>query len=224
MENAELKPSKYSGQAPKLLSGCYKWVKWLFYASALGNLLMLIGAALLFTLDLSTYDAAYDFSYADWFLLPGALIYTIAFIGGVIAFSIFSFRAMENLHIWMARSAEMSPGWTVGWYFIPFANLWKPFQAMSQIWDGTTEVTAPNSQSYPSIGVWWLFWIITNISANVSFRLTMNGDFSNSNLQFIAIADIVSAATGIGAVLVIIPILQKISEMQDAKTTAGVFS
>lgn len=216
-------PAKYAGDIPKVLSGRFNWVKWFFYATALGNLLMLIGSGLLFGLDFSTYDAEFDLSSADWFLISGGLIYTIAFIGSVILFSMFSFRAMKNLNIWGSRSAEMAPGWAVGWYFIPIANFWKPFQAMSQIWEGTKEVSPSESFEYPQIGAWWLFWVLTNISANVSLRISMNGDFSESTVKFGAIADIVSAVTGILAIFIIIPILKKIVDMQDAKIQAEVF-
>lgn len=33
----------------------------------------------------------------------------------------------------------MTPGWAVGFYFIPIALIWKPFQGMSQIWSATFE-------------------------------------------------------------------------------------
>ena len=222
---AEFDPATgtYIKDKPKRLSNRFTWVKWLFYVVGLGNLLMLVGSVMLLGFDYSVYNAEVDISSADWFLMLGGVIYTLSFIGSVIAFSMFSHRAMKNLHAWESRSADMSPGWTVGWYFIPFANLWKPFEAMTQIWDGTTEVTSPKVSIYPKIGLWWMFWILTNISANVSFRTSMNGDFTESSIKFVAIADIVSSVTGLIAIFVIIPILGKITEMQDGKLQGEVF-
>ena len=214
---------KYSGEKAKVLSTRMKWVKWLFYGTAVGNFFMVIGSGLLFGLDFSRYDAEFDVSHADWVLIFGGLIYTVAFIGSIIAFLMLSFRAMKNLHIWGSRSAEMAPGWTVGWYFIPFANLWKPYQAMSQIWDGTVEVARSATAKYPSIGGWWLFWVVTNISANISFRIALNGGYSETAIKSGAAADIVSGISGIIAVIIIVPILVKITEMQDSKIKGEVF-
>lgn len=224
MTQAPILPEKYAGEASSLLGERFIWVKRFFYATALGDILMILGSLLIFTIDFSSYNSAIDISYADWFLIGGGLIYTIAFIGSVITFSMFSFRAMKNLHIWGSRPAEMSPGWTVGWYFIPFANLWKPYQAMSQIWDGTEELASEKSDNYPQLGGWWVCWIITNISANISFRMTMSGDLTESSLKTGAFADIVSSGTGIIAIFIIIPILKKISDMQDGKVRGEVFA
>ena len=174
-------------------------------------------------MDLDQYDPEIDFVMADWFLIFGGLIYTIAFIGSIILLCMFSFRAMKNLHVWKSRYAEMSPGWTVGWYFIPIANLWKPFQAMSQIWDGTEEVAPSKAGRYPPLGAWWFFWIITNISANISFRIALRGGYTETAIKSAAALDIVSAISGIVAIILIIPIMQKIAEMQDAKIKGEVF-
>ena len=224
MTETHIAPEKYAGENPKALSGRLKWVKGFFYSTAIGDLLMILGSGLLFGVDFSTYDAEMDISSADWFLIGGGLIYTIAFIGSVIVFCMFSFRAMKNLHIWGSRHAEMSPGWTVGWYFIPFANLWKPYQAMTQIWEGTEEVSSSKKFKFPQIGGWWFFWVITNISANVSMRIAMSGSFSESSVKFGAVADIVSGVTGIVAIVLLLPILGGIVEMQDSKIEGEVFN
>jgi len=184
---------------------------------------MIIGSILVFTLDFSTYDPSYDFSTADGFLVAGAIIYMIGLIGSIITFSMFSFRAMKNLHIWGSRKAEMSPGWTVGWYFIPFANLWKPLQAMNQIWDGTEELSSEKTIRYPNIGSWWGLWIVTNISANISFRMSLADPLTESAFKTGAMLDILSSVTGILAVLIIIPILKRIFEMQESTIKGGVF-
>lgn len=71
---------------PNSLSGRFKWVKGFFYATALGNLLMVVGSFLMFGVDFSRYNPETDLRSADWFLIGGGLIYTIAFIGSVILF------------------------------------------------------------------------------------------------------------------------------------------
>ena len=39
------------------------------------------------------------------------------------------YRANFNAHQ-LGGGLSMTPGWSIGWYFIPVANLWKPYQGM----------------------------------------------------------------------------------------------
>ena len=80
------------------------------------------------------------------------------------------YRASVNAH---ALGAEMTftPGWAVGWYFVPFANLVKPFQAMREIWQASHESSGGYEERVPILGVWWGLWITTNILSNVAWRL-----------------------------------------------------
>ncbi|PZU07199.1 DUF4328 domain-containing protein [Sphingomonas sp.] len=63
------------------------------------------------------------------------------------------------------------PGWAVGWYFVPFANLVKPYYAMREIYQ-----VSENPADWPSVPgdylpMWWGFWIATNILSNIAQRL-----------------------------------------------------
>ena len=40
------------------------------------------------------------------------------------------YRVTMNSHT-LASGLNVSPPWSIGWYFVPFANLYKPFQAMN---------------------------------------------------------------------------------------------
>ena len=83
---------------------------------------------------------------------------------------------------------EFTPGWSIGWYFIPIFTLWKPYQAMKEIWKASHEPNDWGNASTSSIlGWWWFFWIVTNAIGNVSFRLTTSADELNEliNLNLI---------------------------------------
>jgi Domain of unknown function (DUF4328) len=73
-----------------------------------------------------------------------------------------------------ASSMEFSPGWSVAWYFIPFANLWKPYQAMKEIWRVSAYPDNPRIEPEPDLlAVWWFFYIVDSVCGNVSFRLSL---------------------------------------------------
>ena len=66
----------------------------------------------------------------------------------------------------------ISPGWAVGWYFVPFANLVKPYQGMKEAWMASHFRDNWHGEPTPALLVWWWgLWLVTNILANISFRI-----------------------------------------------------
>jgi hypothetical protein len=69
--------------------------------------------------------------------LTRTLMYLTEGVGllvSIIAVAMWIHRAHANLYEAGAEGLQFTPGWAVGWYFIPFANLFKPFQAMRELW------------------------------------------------------------------------------------------
>lgn len=100
------------------------------------------------------------------------------FIATVVFFLIWEHRAFNNLSALKARNLEFSPGWAVGWWFIPFANLVKPFQAIRELWTESDPDVDPSlgflstASSAPAImGFWWAFWLLDNFTSNIASRL-----------------------------------------------------
>ncbi|WP_266158166.1 DUF4328 domain-containing protein [Dyella silvatica] len=97
------------------------------------------------------------FASASGFL---ALIHTAAYIFG----GMWIYRAACNVRALGAQGLDDSPGWAVGWYFIPFAGLVMPFRAMRQIWAGSL---APRQwRKLPTPGLlrwWWGLWLGINL-------------------------------------------------------------
>ena len=209
---------------PKRLRGIYKWVRGFFYASAAGLVIMMIGCVFVFFTDYTGYNPDRDFMPPDIFKAIGSLIYLVAFIGGIIAFSMFTYRAMKNLHIWKNKYAEMLPGWTVGWYFIPFANLWKPYHAMEQIWTGTYHAISGKYEANGKVGLWWACWIFFYFTSGIGNAMSRWEGPWNIVLRRSAMVDLFSLSLGVLAILIIVPVLKIIMERQDGKIESHVFS
>jgi phosphatidylglycerophosphate synthase len=83
-------------------------------------------------------------------------------------------RANKNVRALGAKDLRITPGWAVGYFFVPIVNLWKPYQAMKDLWrashDLTSWGTAPASSILPA---WWTLWILSNVLGHMSFRMTM---------------------------------------------------
>lgn len=97
----------------------------------------------------------------------------------VVMFCMWVYRANKNARALGAQGMEYTPGWTVGWFFIPIANLWKPYQAIHQVWRASDPLADPRdpsaweqSPNSALVGGWWAAWVVTNVAANVAMRVT----------------------------------------------------
>ena len=71
------------------------------------------------------------------------------------------YRANHNARQLGAADMRFTPGWAVGWYFIPIAWFWRPYQAMREIWRASVNPSdwgaVPVS---PLLRWWWGLWIV----------------------------------------------------------------
>ena len=94
-----------------------------------------------------------------------AFVYFITYLALAVAFLKWIYRATKNLAVIHPAEQLVSPGWAVGWWFIPIANLWKPYQVMTAIWKGSD----PNSSPAPRIIlIWWGVWLLSDLMALIS--------------------------------------------------------
>ena len=70
-----------------------------------------------------------------------------------------------------------TPGWSVGWYFIPIANLWKPYQAVKEIWIVSHKNTPAD---HAVVGWWWALLLISNLLFRIAFQLDIHADTASS--------------------------------------------
>jgi hypothetical protein len=79
-----------------------------------------------------------------------------------------TFRLMKNAHALESDEQLISPGWAVGWYFIPFANLVMPARAVGQIWRTTFKHRGEPEKGSAIIGWWWASWLISGLVLSAS--------------------------------------------------------
>jgi len=114
------------------------------------------------------------------------------------------YRANNNARALGAQGMEFTPGWSIGYYFIPIMNLWKPYSAMKEIWRASTQRADFKKLSVPFVfHLWWFFWIVAIIVDRLSFRLHMDAETLEELLQSDVIAIISGVLTIILSVIVI---------------------
>ena len=101
------------------------------------------------------------------------LLWLIVLVLTIIYTCRITFRMMKNLDVMQAPGERMSPTMAVVWYFIPFANLIMPLRGVKQIWKGTFELSSEPGPDDGVVTLWWVLWVISNIAATLSFRMSM---------------------------------------------------
>lgn len=134
-------------------------------------------------------------------------------VGGVLVLR-WIHRANTNARELGAAGMEFTAAWSVGWYFIPFANLWKPFQAMREIWQASSNPGNWKNQPVPGLlGWWWTAWLISGLLGNYMFRLSLKAKEIDELLNVNVITQCVDIA-GLLASLLLLSVVSRIHAMQ----------
>lgn len=137
-----------------------------------------------------------------------ALAHFGVYIASAVCFLVWMYRAAWNARTmsngWSGK--PISPGWAVGWWFIPIANLFKPYQVMKDIW---FRGESPDGRDYlptagtPLLGWWWGMWIIGNILGNISSRLTWRAETYEEMQVAVGVGLVEAIPTLVAAVLAV---------------------
>lgn len=107
-----------------------------------------------------------------------AMAFLGALVAGAVFFGIWVHRAAKNLRGLGRSGMQFSPGGCVGWFYVPFVNLVRPFKAVSELWrasDGSPEADGASwsmmGSSTSLLGLWWGTWLVGNIVSNISGRV-----------------------------------------------------
>ncbi len=124
------------------------------------------------------------------------------------------YRANLNARQLGATDMEFTPGWSIGWYFIPIAFLWKPYQAMKEIWWASKSPAKWKGKSTPYLPQWWwFFWIISHFLGQASFRLSLRAKELNE-LVYANVFTLLSDIWEIPLNLIILAIIARVYKMQ----------
>jgi hypothetical protein len=145
--------------------------------------------------------------------LVGGAQLILFIIGGVLCLR-WIHRMAFNARI-KARVMQFTPGWAVGWYFIPIAYWWKPFQAMKEIWEKSVEQAGSAAREAGGLlGAWWALWVIKSILGNASFRMTM-GAASLERLLGANFITLIGDALDIPLCIVFVVMIRRLTAMQE---------
>ena len=169
-------------------------------------------------------------SRSRWVFVLAGLAAVFVFISCAVMFCVWIHRANRNARALGARGMEFTPGWAAGWFFVPFANLFKPYQAVREIYqasdpdrdeddEGALLSWHWSKQPAPAqMKLWWGTWILMNAFGNASLRLSFRDDAaSQATGTWLGVAGAVAA---VPCTLLVIWLIFEIEDRQ-ARRNAG---
>lgn len=142
------------------------------------------------------------------------------YLATAVVFIIWFHRVRKNADVWALDIHRRTPGWAIGAWFIPIANLWIPRQIAVDVWrasrpdpyaaDGTREMALLNS--------WWAVWLAGEVTDRVAGRMykgatTPDAWFTAAGWALTSYLLIVAA--GVLAILFV----RRLTSMQHTKAT-----
>jgi len=166
-------------------------------------------------------------------LKPAEAVVSVVFIATLIfaaaCYFRFVYRAMANLRTFSARHIQDSPLGSVVWHFVPGIGWIKPYSIMRLLWVRSHNPSNRAEEPSPpgALGGWWLLWLGVNLTALYSAALQrgMYDPYSDQAaiLRAMYIANILSSLFAIPSALLLLPIVNDITDAQDIIEKAEVF-
>lgn len=147
-----------------------------------------------------------------------SIIYLIAFIISGITFIMWFRRAYFNLHL-KVNHLSYKEEWAARSWFIPFVNLYQPYQIMKELYTETKNylVNEGNSIRFELttslLGFWWTLWIVNGIIGQIIFRLSSNADTMPKLLTTTTLS-LISSVIGLGLAIVTIRVIKEYSKLE----------
>jgi hypothetical protein len=156
--------------------------------------------------------------YIALYAILGLVMLVVSLVTAV-CFFIWLHRANRNARALGAEGMKFTPGWCVGWFFVPFMNLVRPYQVVREIYQasepGATGEDWKQARIPPVLAWWWATYLLSSLLGQFEMRTSLAGE---AGLQQISSwVGIVSSIFGIAATLLAVHMIRSIHQRQESK-------
>jgi hypothetical protein len=165
-------------------------------------------------------DGIADPTLADWALVVDG-VGAVVLIVTMIVFARFIVLTKREARRLGALGLAFTPAWSVGWYFVPIANLWKPYQAMAETFRASSDWSG-DRRSWRRVRVpaivplWWGAWIASSIADQVSMQL-LESARSDDAYARAYLVDIAASVVSIALAVIAFALVKTLGDMQDQR-------
>ncbi|MGW0118110.1 DUF4328 domain-containing protein [Streptomyces sp. NPDC003327] len=144
----------------------------------------------------------------------------LALIATATLFLIWFHRVRLNAEVWAGDLQGRKPGWAIGGWFVPIANLWIPRSVAADIWRGSR--AEPSAADRPGelllLNAWWITFVIDTLVARTAGRVYERAETSE---EYVSAANwfFLSDALNITAAVLAILFVRRLTSMQHVKAT-----
>lgn len=157
---------------------------------------------------LSGAEVLFSLSAIGWFLV---------WIPGIVSFCVWVRRANINADALVGNRMEFTPGWAVGWFFVPFANLFKPYQVMSEIYRASDPEVDPDYWTLAEVPrhltLWWLSYLAFSIASNA----TSGPLRARAETQIGGWPQAIASFLGVASAVLAVVVIRSIRRLQEDK-------
>lgn len=163
-------------------------------------------------------------------LFAGLLLAPLG-IAAIVVLLVWMWRAHKNLFAFPGVTPRLGAGWSIGGWFIPFANLVMPAMAMNEIARGSLPGKGRDPMrtgTHPLVRFWWAAWLVSVCTAGVALvidrleardlkRVLTNRDDFQSFIDYyvgLVARNMIGTAAFVAAAVLVIILVRRISRAQ----------
>ena len=143
------------------------------------------------------------------------LLASLVSLATTVCFLVWIYRVSKNLRAFGTQGLRFTPGWAVGYFFVPILNLYRPYQVFREIWRASEAAPAAR------VGQDWQFvrppalllgWWLSSLIANLVVFLNVTQPTSDGNEA----ADVLNVLSALLNILVVLRITARQTRTADA--------
>jgi hypothetical protein len=126
---------------------------------------------------------------------------TLSRLTGMVVFLVWVYQAAKKARMLGREGLTITPGMSVAWFFVPFANLVMPYLAVSQI--AVASDREGRGTTPPFVLAWWVLYIASNVASVV--RQLMGRSMADLGLRlgWSGVADVAAACSFVALFLTV---------------------
>lgn len=144
-------------------------------------------------------------------------VFGLCILALIIAFFAWSSRTVDNVPALGGGTPKESPRSSVGWWFVPIVDFWKPYTIIREVWDRISVPSRPGGGLI--VEAWWLTLIVGFLVDKVAAALETNAP-SWSTLQVARGIELVSVVSYLAAAVLGFMMIREIQARADFRANA----
>ena len=143
------------------------------------------------------------------------LLVLVLFVTDTILFCMWIYRTASNNLALGAQGQEFTPGWAVGYMFIPVANLFMTYRSVLEVWSTSHDPSGQAAAPRPlPVLWWWITYLFSGLILYIASQVAGEPPRTFPDILHGNIMDIVGLAIRLVAAVLFMVIVWKVSRLQ----------